>query len=219
MMLEGKLTFGCVVCLIFFFLGEGLLADTSKTDHSDISLHCQYFPSDCLPEQEDEGKSSQYEQMTEGFSRPVLLEQAQSIFGSISEISKVIERENIDWDRVNIDVLWEHLKDMNALMINTNVKKRKLSNGLLMNVTGDENATRAMDEMIPAHSKFLRDVRPEWDITFKKVERGYSIRVTSDNSYESSKIKALGFSGFMVQDDHHAAHHFSIALGKNVHIH
>ncbi len=210
-----KLAFSCVMCLAFFFLGKSVFGQMNKEDHSDISLHCQHFPLNCL--QEDVGELLQQKQMAEKPLPWTPHESGQSIFGAISEINEIAEREDINWANVDMDALWEHLKDMNSLMIYTSVEKQELSNGLVMNVTGDEKSTRAMDEMIPAHSNFLMSVRPNWDISFRKIEKGYSIRVVSEDNNETLKIKALGFSGFMVQNDHHGAHHLGIALGQHVH--
>lgn len=143
----------------------------------------------------------------------------QGAFGALSEAVRFIERENVDWRDVDVDALWMHLQNMNALMLHTDVEKQKLANGLVMEVTGGDNAAAAMDEMIPAHCTFLATKRPDWDISFQKIETGYVIRVTSDLMNEVEKIQALGFAGFMVQDDHHAQHHLRIASGKQVHSH
>ena len=146
-------------------------------------------------------------------------ESGQSAFGALSEIIGIIERKKFDWAQVDMDALWAHLQDMNSLMMYTSVEKHELPHGLVMNVTGGKNADRAMDAMIPTHSNFLEVVRPKWDISFQKIQGGYSIRVLSDDEYETAKIKALGFSGFMVQDDHHASHHLKISTGQSAHTH
>ncbi len=143
----------------------------------------------------------------------------QSAFGALSQVAKMIEHKKIEWAQVDMDALWDHLKDMDALMTHTSVAKQALPNGLLMFVTGGENAARAMREMIPAHVQFLQTARPKWTISVNQIENGYSIQVTSDETDEVVKIKALGFSGFMIQDNHHASHHFNIASGKSAYKH
>ncbi len=142
-----------------------------------------------------------------------------STFGTLSQVAKMIERKKIAWVQVDMDALWEHLKDMDALMTHTNVAKQDLPNGLLMFVTGGENAARAMREMIPAHAAFLLTARPKWTISVEEIESGYSIQVVSDDAAEVVRIKALGFSGFMVQGNHHASHHLNIASGKSANTH
>ena len=164
-------------------------------------------------------RSTSHEQMEEKTLHTKPKEPGQSAFGALSEIAVIIEQEKVDWGLVDMDALWEHLKDMNSLMVNVKVEKEELLNGLLMNVTSNADSVRAIDNMIPAHSTFLMAVRPKWNISFGKIKDGYFIRVLSDEDNEIAKIKALGFSGFMVQDNHHAAHHLTIASGKPAHTH
>lgn len=145
------------------------------------------------------------------------VEAGQGMFGALSEINVLIEERGQDWDGVDMDALWAHLRDMDALMTGTDVAKTELPNGLQMRVSGTGQAKRAMDNMLPAHANFLHSVRPNWKIEVAQIDEDYRLKITSADPKEVRRIQALGFAGFMVQDDHHSSHHFALALGQNVH--
>ncbi len=187
--------------------------DNPSAEAHDQSQHCQHFPDDCESNDHDHSANNDT-------PMPTPQESGQAIFGALSEVNKLIEEnEMINWATVDIDALWEHLQDMNALMTGVNVDKVSLANGLKMRISGTGAAKKAMDNMLPAHSTFLKGVRPDWNINLSSDGSDYVLVVTSAIASEIQRIKALGFSGFMVQDDHHAAHHLSLALGEEVHMH
>ncbi|MEJ6708878.1 MAG: hypothetical protein QNK92_08775 [Amylibacter sp.] len=195
-----------------------LSAQTTTKDHGDAALHCTHFPKDC--ETADEGADADTMADDHATSEKTAggpIEPGQGMFGAISEINMIIEQSGADWDKVNLDALWEHLKDMDALMTYAKVEKTNLDNGLSMIITGEGPAKRAVNNMIPAHSEFLKAVRPDWVIAFANEGDTYTVVVTSVDPLEVAKIQALGFSGFMVQDDHHASHHLGIGVGTTVH--
>ena len=188
-------------------------------DHRSFNmlLHCQHFPDDCegeparraLPEEDAEAAwTSLFHDVREP---------GQDMFGALSEINRLIEDSGLGWDNVDMDVLWEHLRDMDALMTGAQVVKSTLPDGLHMRISGTGGTKRAMDNMLPAHATFLRSVRPAWTISIEDFGASYEITVTSTDPDEALRIQALGFSGFMVQDDHHASHHLGLALGRIVH--
>jgi hypothetical protein len=184
-------------------------------DSMDMSLHCQHFPADC----EDSAASVENsdDHSHSGETSEILLEPGQGMFGALSEVNTQLEQGDTSWENVDMDRLWEHLRDMDALMTGVTVTKTNLSDGLRMLVSGEGSTQRAMDNMLPAHSSFLRSVRPDWDIQIEQAESDYILTVTSSNAAEAQRIQANGFSGFMVQDDHHASHHLGLALGEVVH--
>ncbi|MBB5721413.1 hypothetical protein FHS72_001025 [Loktanella ponticola] len=195
-----------------------LSAQTTTEDQGDAALHCTHFPKDCETADESadaDTMTDDHVAMTQTAAGPI--EPGQGMFGAISEISTIIENSGADWDKVDLDALWEHLKDMDALMTYAKVEKTELDNGLNMIITGEGPARRAVNNMIPAHSEFLKAVRPDWAIDFSNEGDTYTVVVTSDDPLEVAKIQALGFSGFMVQDDHHAAHHLGIGVGTTEH--
>ena len=189
--------------------------DDTNHDNMDMSLHCQHFPADCEGDEGDTENSDDHSHSNE--ASETLLEPGQGMFGALSEINTQLEQGNTSWANVDMDRLWEHLRDMDALMTGVTVTKTNLPDGLQMLMSGEGSAKRAMDNMLPAHSSFLRSARPDWDIQIEQAENDYILTVTSSNPVEAQRIQALGFSGFMVQDDHHASHHLGLALGEVVH--
>lgn len=209
-------------------IGLGLLASTAiivagvlfaqnEDDTHEQSLHCQHVPEDCETSVEriTSGSSSIAKHSIE-IETPIS-EPGQGMFGALSEINSVLEASNTDWSSVDMDGLWDHLRDMDALMTGTIVEKTLLDNGIKMKVSGTGSSKKAMDNMLPTHADFLRSVRPNWEILLSTVGESYEVIVTSDLESETIRIQALGFSGFMVQDDHHASHHYGLAVGSQVH--
>ena len=196
-----------------------LLAGETSSDHNP-SLHCQHFPQDCAKDEAVEKKSDAEGAMSSEMDMAEMgmpLAPGQDMFGAISEINGIIEQSGMPWTDVDLDALWEHLRDMDALMTDAVVEKTELENGLSMTVSGEGAAARAVENMIPAHTTFLRSVRPDWTIELEGNNSRYEVTVTASSASEIERIKALGFSGFMVQDDHHATHHLGIASGEVVH--
>ena len=198
------------------FAATHILANESASDQNP-SLHCQHLPQDCAKEETGQEKSEVDTATSAPMEMAMPLAPGQDMFGAISEINGVIEQSGMAWTDVDLDALWEHLRDMDALMTDAVVEKTELENGLAMAVSGDGAAARAVENMIPAHAAFLRSVRPDWTIELEGENARYEVIVTASNATEIERIKALGFSGFMVQDDHHATHHLGIASGEVVH--
>lgn len=205
---------GVAAIVVAPFAVTHLVADETSGEH-DTSLHCQHFPKDCADNATAEQEADNEHGATSGMGAP--LAPGQEMFGAISEINTLIEDAGMGWVKVDLDALWEHLKDMDALMTGAVVTKTELKNGLSMIVSGNGAAARAVENMIPTHASFLRSVRPNWDIQIDGENARYEVIVTASNEAEIERIKALGFSGFMVQDDHHASHHLGIATGEVVH--
>ena len=189
------------------------------TDHGSLrmSLHCRHVPEDCEPERATPALQEGHAEPASATPSRDVLEPGQDMFGALSEINRLIEGSGQGWDNVDFDVLWEHLRDMDALMTGARVVKAVLPDGLHMRISGAGDTKRAMDNMLPAHATFLRSVRPSWTISIEDNGASYEITVTSTDPDEALRIQALGFSGFMVQDDHHSSHHLDLALGKIVH--
>ena len=215
---RNKLIIG--LCAAGFFAGAfattHLKAHESASGHKS-SLHCQHFPQNCAKEETGAEKSKVDIATSAPMEMAMPLAPGQDMFGAISEINGIIEQSAMEWTDVDLDALWEHLRDMDALMIGAVVEKTELENGLSMIVSGEGAAARAVENMIPAHATFLRSVQPDWAIELEGENARYEVIVTASNATEIDRIKALGFSGFMVQDDHHATHHLGIASGEVAH--
>jgi hypothetical protein len=141
----------------------------------------------------------------------------QSAFGTIQEIVQILEADPAtDWSKVNIATLREHLIDMDELTLRAVASERALDNGVEITVTGEGRTLEAIKRMIPAHAHELGQIG--WNATTDDLPTGVRLTVTSADSKQVPKLKALGFMGIMVQGAHHQAHHLMMAKGKfNMH--
>jgi hypothetical protein len=141
----------------------------------------------------------------------------QSAFGTIQEIVQILEADpSTDWSKVNIATLREHLIDMDELTLRAVANERALDNGVEITVTGEGRTLEAIKRMIPAHAHELGQIG--WNVTTDDLPTGVKLTVTSTDSKQVPKLKALGFMGIMVQGAHHQAHHLMMAKGEfNMH--
>lgn len=145
-------------------------------------------------------------------------EAGQAAFAAIAEIVTILmNNPDTDWEKVSIDRLRDHLVDMNALTMNAEVEKSKEDNAVEFKVSGQGVTLRAIQAMVPAHSKELAKIS-DWRVTAEKTETGAILRIKSDIPTELAKINALGFFGLMATGAHHQPHHLGMATGVD-HIH
>jgi hypothetical protein len=114
---------------------------------------------------------------------------------------------------VNIDALREHLIDMNQLTLYAEVESSSVDGGARYRVSGSGRTREAIKRMVPTHANQLQS-ELDWSTETELVRSGVILTVTSDDPAQVAKIRALGFMGFMVQGNHHAAHHLMIAGGQ-----
>lgn len=144
-------------------------------------------------------------------------EGGQGAFAALAEVVAILEADtNTDWSKVNINRLRDHLVDMNSLTLKASVVVRETKIGAEFTVTGKDITLRAIQSMVPAHSKEL-DKMPIWNARAKFVPGGASLTVTSSDMSAVKKIKALGFFGLMATGSHHQPHHLGMAVGQMVH--
>jgi len=61
----------------------------------------------------------------------------QDVFGAIQEIITILKADrDTDWSKVNISKLRSHLVEMNRLVMDTQVARKNIDNGLQLTVTG-----------------------------------------------------------------------------------
>jgi len=143
----------------------------------------------------------------------------QDAFGAIQEIITILEADpKTDWSQVDVAGLRAHLVDMNRLVMDTEVEKIDIDGGLETRITGQGEALRAIQAMVPAHAPMI-DGLNGWAVTSKMTATGAILTVTAKDAGEIAHIRGLGFYGLMVSDSHHQSHHLSLARGENVHAH
>ncbi|MFK8033666.1 MAG: hypothetical protein AB8B94_05915 [Hyphomicrobiales bacterium] len=145
-------------------------------------------------------------------------EAGQAAFAAIAEIVTILTNDpDTDWEKVNIDQLREHLVDMNMLTTEAAVEKSVNGDTVEFKVSGQGATLRAIQAMVPAHSKELAKI-PGWRVVAETTDTGAILQVGSDTATELTKINALGFFGLMATGTHHQPHHLGMAKGID-HIH
>ena len=151
---------------------------------------------------------------------PVATEGGQGGFTAIAEIVALLQADpNTDWSKVNIDVLREHLVDMNELAINATAKTEINDGSVVFHISATGRALKAVHAMVPAHAGVLSGTT-KWKASAELTDTGAIMALSADNPHELQKIKALGFFGVMATGAHHQAHHMLMATGAaNAHKH
>jgi predicted RNA binding protein YcfA (HicA-like mRNA interferase family) len=141
----------------------------------------------------------------------------QEAFGTIQEVVQILEADpTTDWSKVNIAALREHLIDMNEVTLRAVATEQALENGVEIAVTGEGRTLEAIRRMVPAHVGEL--VKIGWIAKTEDLPNGVKLSVTTNDSKQVTKLKALGFMGIMVQGGHHQPHHLMMAKG-DFHMH
>jgi hypothetical protein len=144
-------------------------------------------------------------------------EAGQSAFAAIQEIVLILAADpSTDWDRVDLEALRQHLRDMDELTLRAEPVETTVANGLSVFVRGTGRTLEAIQRIVPAHVAEL-DQLDSWQAVAAVTPRGAEMTVTSDDPYEVQRIRGLGFIGLMVTGAHHQAHHLAIARGEGPH--
>jgi hypothetical protein len=141
----------------------------------------------------------------------------QDAFGTIQEIVRMLEADPAtNWSKVNIAALREHLIDMNEVTLHAVATQRDLDNGVEIAVTSVGRTLEAIKRMVPAHASTL--AQTGWNAKTEDLPNGVTLTVTTNDANQTTKLKALGFMGIMVQGGHHRPHHLMMAKGEP-HVH
>lgn len=159
---------------------------------------------------------ARHEMMREGKTADQPALAGQAAFGTVQEIVRLLEADPAtDWSKVNISALREHLIDMDEVTMHAAAAERALDNGIEFTVTGEGRTLPAIKRMVPAHVHELGQLG--WSAGTEELPNGVRLTVTSDDTRQVTKLKALGFIGIMVQGAHHQQHHLMMAKGEFSH--
>jgi hypothetical protein len=139
----------------------------------------------------------------------------QDAFAAIAEVVRMLDADpRTDWSMVNLTALREHLRDMDDVVMLSEVSQAPAPGGLTMVVVGYGRTIGAIKRMVGAHARELTRV-PGWRATSEPLTRGIRLTVTTDPSdtLAVSRIRALGFAGLLTVGAHHQQHHLAIARG------
>lgn len=142
-------------------------------------------------------------------------EPGQGAFAAVSEIVAMLMADpETDWDRVDISVLRQHLRDMDMLITHAVAEATALPDGAVFVVSLAGPGGEAAGRMVPAHAPVL-SAETGWTSSVSRDDQSVVWTVTSPNQAEI--IRALGFFGLMAVGSHHQPHHLDMATGGMVH--
>ena len=138
----------------------------------------------------------------------------QSAFAAIAEIVAILDSDpDTDWATVNIDALRSHLVDMDRLTLNAKASTLQIDEQRIRYViTGKDDTLAAIQNMVPAHAKVVQSMT-NWTITTTEHTDGVTVSIQTSDKAAFTRLKALGFHGFMTIGAHHQAHHLQMARG------
>lgn len=190
------------------------LALAQYDQHTDHSAHAQHSAS-----QQTETMDHSMHAMETGITSAQPTEAGQDAFAAIQEIVAILSADpNTDWSQVNVDALRDHLVDMHLVTLYAKVQSETLDNGMRYQVTGQGDTVGAIKRMVTAHAMQVSN-DSEWQAQTSERADGVVLTVTSSAPADVSKIRGLGFSGFMVRGNHHQPHHLMMAKGAFGHDH
>lgn len=148
-----------------------------------------------------------------------LTEAGNDAFGTIQEVIRKLNHDpKLDWSKVDLEVLRQHLVDMNDMTLNVEVLSQKaVDKGLqvLLRPT-TPRAELALDRVFSVHPAQLKEEKG-WQMRVQKKEQTYSLTITTGNPDEVHQIRGLGYIGIMASGNHHQAHHWMMSKGENPH--
>ncbi|HMK60918.1 MAG TPA: hypothetical protein VK452_07210 [Dissulfurispiraceae bacterium] len=140
-------------------------------------------------------------------------------FGAIQEAVRHLDADpKTDWSKVNLEDLRQHLVDMYNFTINVQVLSQKpVEEGFEAIIQPTTKmAEESLDRVFAVHPGQLKK-ETGWDMQVVKKGDLFTIRVTTTNGAEVSRLRGLGYIGIMVVGEHHQIHHWGIATGANPH--
>lgn len=142
------------------------------------------------------------------------LQGGQSAFAAIAEIVTILDNDaDTDWASVNIDALRSHLVDMDRITLNAKARTFQIDEQRIQYViTGTGDTLTAIHNMVPAHAKAVQSMT-DWQITTTQQTDGATVTIQTSDKAAITRLKALGFHGFLTVGAHHQAHHLQMARG------
>lgn len=152
-------------------------------------------------------------------NQTTLSEAGQDAFGTIQEvIRKLNSNPNTDWKNVHLEMLRQHLIDMNDMTLHVDVisqKPIKYGSEIVIKPT-TQRSKLALKRILSAHPKQLK-METGWEMNAVQDAATYILKTTSNNQNDVDKIRGLGYIGLMSIGMHHQKHHWMMAIGKNPH--
>ena len=144
-------------------------------------------------------------------------EPGQAAFAAIAEIVRILRSDpGIDWRKVRIETLRQHLIDMDNVTMRARVTARDVESGARFVATSTApDVTASIRRMVAAHAATMTSA-DGMAMQAEQVEGGASLQVTGP---DPAMIRGLGLIGLLTVGMHHQAHHLALARGEHPHGH
>ena len=143
----------------------------------------------------------------------------QDAFGAIQEIVGILDADpTTDWSKVDLEVLRQHLIDMNEVTLHTEAAPKQIDGGLEIAITGSGRTLFAIQRMIPAYAQ-MANGHNGWSAKASELPNGEFLTVTAMDPKEVQHIRGLGFIGLLTSGFWHQPHHLAMAKGEFDHEH
>lgn len=142
----------------------------------------------------------------------------QAAFAAVGEIVKLLEADpQTDWSKVNLERLRLHLIDMDLVTMRARVTTTSVAGGAAFVVRGVGETVAAIKRMTAAHAGMVATDPSGPRVVRTELPDGVRLVLTARDPADTSaatKIRGLGFIGFMAAGDHHPMHHLMLARGE-----
>ena len=171
-----------------------------------------------MPQGQMPGGQMQHGGMSQGMHEMHhAMQSGQGAFGAMAEVVRTLEADPAtDWSKVNMEVLRQHLIDMEEVVLHASVKAAQVPGGLSMDITGTGRTDQSIRAMLVPHTAEL-DAMPAWSAKAESIPGGIRLVVIARDSSDAktvARIRGLGFAGLLVQGGHHGPHHLAMAKGE-----
>lgn len=156
--------------------------------------------------------------------RPTPTRAGQEAFATLAEVVRILSADpRTDWARVNLELLRQHLIDMDDVTMRAVVVPQPVDGGVVFAVTGSGRTRDAIRRMAMAHGM---TVTPADGFTWSAreipdgAEVTVRVRASADPRADAravARLRALGFHGLLTLGDHHVQHHIGLAEGTMKH--
>ena len=148
-----------------------------------------------------------------------LTENGNDAFGTIQEaIQALNDKKDLDWSKVKIETLRQHLQDMNNMTLNVEIlSQENVENGARVIVKPHNAEVRAsLERVLAAHPPQMKR-ETGWTMNIIQEKDFFTIETTTQVISETEKVRALGYIGWMALGNHHQHHHWALINGENPH--
>lgn len=160
----------------------------------------------------DTGAMMGMQDHTPGMGGSPLSEPGQSAFAAIAEVVRQLEADpNTNWNNVTIDVLREHLRDMDVVTIDSTAIAEDVDGGVRFTITGAPDVAPSITRMALGHAGVMDGI-DDWRYSAEALDNGAVLTVLVPAA-DLAKLKALGFYGMLASGMHHQPHHWMMANG------